>query len=44
MANFSLGLGSFTKIEYNVTIIKHFLSSHLVKINLDLNTDNRVSI
>jgi hypothetical protein len=44
MANFWLGLGSFTKIDYNITINKHFLSSHPVKINLDLNTDNLVSI
>jgi hypothetical protein len=44
MANFLFGLGSFTKIDYNVTIEQHFLSSHPVKINLDLNTENRVDI
>jgi hypothetical protein len=44
MANFLFGLGSFTKIDYNVSIEQHFLSSNPVKINLDLNTDNRVDI
>ena len=44
IAKFFSGLGSFTKIDYNITIEQHFLSSNPVKINLDLNTDNRVDI
>jgi hypothetical protein len=44
ITNFLSGLGSLTKIDYNITINKHFLSSYPAPIKPDLNTDNRVNV